>query len=298
MASSSVSRSAPSRVQELQGSDILAEALVRENVEVIFGYPGGASMEIHQALTRLGVQDKIRVILPRHEQGGIFMAEGYAKATGKVGSRPGDVRSGSDQPGDGNRRRQDGLGPHRGGHRAGAPDHDREGRLPGDGHRRDHPSHHQAQLPGAEGLGAAPHRQGGLLRGLQRAARSGSDRHPQGRPTVQRQAQVAVPRGPPELSSANHGQGPGAGSDRAGDSQVQAAHHLRRQRHHLLQRLRRVAALRREDGHSHGHDGPGPGQFPGRPSSLLRHAGHAWRLLRQLRGQQRRSAAGLRSSLR
>ena len=85
MASSSVSRSVPSRVQELQGSDILAEALVRENVEVIFGYPGGASMEIHQALTRFGVQDKIRVILPRHEQGGIFMAEGYAKATGRVG---------------------------------------------------------------------------------------------------------------------------------------------------------------------------------------------------------------------
>ena len=68
-----------------KGSDILAEALIRENVEVIFGYPGGASMEIHQALTRLGVEEKIRVILPRHEQGAIFMAEGYAKATGKVG---------------------------------------------------------------------------------------------------------------------------------------------------------------------------------------------------------------------
>ncbi len=71
--------------QALKGSDIAVEALVREGVEVIFGYPGGASMEIHQALTRVGSERKMRVILPRHEQGGIFAAEGYAKATGKVG---------------------------------------------------------------------------------------------------------------------------------------------------------------------------------------------------------------------
>src|SRR5205085_4131749 len=48
-----------------------------------FAYPGGASMPIHQALTRF--QHKIRTILPRHEQGGGFMAEGYARSTGKVG---------------------------------------------------------------------------------------------------------------------------------------------------------------------------------------------------------------------
>ena len=49
------------------GRDILVEALEREGVEVIFAYPGGASMEIHQALTR---SKKIRTVLPRHEQGG------------------------------------------------------------------------------------------------------------------------------------------------------------------------------------------------------------------------------------
>ncbi|MEE8460621.1 MAG: thiamine pyrophosphate-binding protein, partial [Acidobacteriota bacterium] len=69
----------------LKGSDITVEALIREGVEVIFGYPGGASMEIHQALTRVDPAHKLRVILPRHEQGGVFAAEGYAKATGKVG---------------------------------------------------------------------------------------------------------------------------------------------------------------------------------------------------------------------
>jgi acetolactate synthase-1/2/3 large subunit len=63
------------------GRDILVAALEREGVEVIFAYPGGASMEIHQSLTK----SKIRTILPRHEQGGSFAAEGYARATGKAG---------------------------------------------------------------------------------------------------------------------------------------------------------------------------------------------------------------------
>ena len=63
------------------GRDIFVEALERENVEVIFAYPGGASMEIHQSLTH----SKIRTILPRHEQGGSFAAEGYARATGRAG---------------------------------------------------------------------------------------------------------------------------------------------------------------------------------------------------------------------
>lgn len=65
------------------GSDILVEALVREGVRVIFAYPGGASMPIHQSLTRY--KDKIRTILPRNEQGGGFAAEGYARVTGKAG---------------------------------------------------------------------------------------------------------------------------------------------------------------------------------------------------------------------
>lgn len=64
------------------GADIMVAALEREGVDTIFAYPGGASMQFHQALTR---SKKIRTILPRHEQGGVFMAEGYARATGKVG---------------------------------------------------------------------------------------------------------------------------------------------------------------------------------------------------------------------
>src|SRR5438552_18636627 len=67
--------------QPMKGCDILVRALEREGVEHIFAYPGGASMELHQSLTR----STIRTILPRHEQGGSFAAEGYARATGKAG---------------------------------------------------------------------------------------------------------------------------------------------------------------------------------------------------------------------
>lgn len=65
-----------------KGCDILVQALEREGVDTVFAYPGGASMEIHQALTR---SKTISNILCRHEQGEIFAAEGYAKATGRVG---------------------------------------------------------------------------------------------------------------------------------------------------------------------------------------------------------------------
>ncbi len=65
-----------------KGADIVIEALKEEKVEVIFGLPGGAIMEVYDALYRDG---SIKHILARHEQGAGHMAEGYAKATGKVG---------------------------------------------------------------------------------------------------------------------------------------------------------------------------------------------------------------------
>ncbi|WP_146433297.1 biosynthetic-type acetolactate synthase large subunit [Blastopirellula retiformator] len=65
------------------GADIMIESLVRHSVDVIFAYPGGCSMPLHQSLTRY--KDKIRTILPRHEQGGGFAAQGVARTTGQVG---------------------------------------------------------------------------------------------------------------------------------------------------------------------------------------------------------------------
>jgi acetolactate synthase-1/2/3 large subunit len=67
----------------LSGADILVQCLVNQGVEVVFAYPGGASMPLHQALTRF--EKQIRTILPRHEQGGGFAACGNARSSGKVG---------------------------------------------------------------------------------------------------------------------------------------------------------------------------------------------------------------------
>ncbi len=69
--------------QVMTGADILVKSLVDHNVEVIFAYPGGCSMPMHQSLTKYGT--KIRTILPRHEQGGGFAAQGIARSTGRPG---------------------------------------------------------------------------------------------------------------------------------------------------------------------------------------------------------------------
>ncbi|MBE6384744.1 MAG: biosynthetic-type acetolactate synthase large subunit [Lentisphaerae bacterium] len=66
----------------LKGSEITIRCLEQLGVDTVFAYPGGQAIELHQALSR---SSKIRVILPRHEQGGAFAAVGYARASGKVG---------------------------------------------------------------------------------------------------------------------------------------------------------------------------------------------------------------------
>src|SRR5512139_1468434 len=71
------------KTQIMTGADILVKSLVDHGVEVLFAYPGGASMPLHQSLTKYA--DKLRTILPRHEQGGAFAAQGYARSTGKPG---------------------------------------------------------------------------------------------------------------------------------------------------------------------------------------------------------------------
>ena len=63
------------------GAQILWEALHREGVEVVFGYPGGAIMPAYDAL----LESPVKHVLVRHEQGAAHMADGYARASGKVG---------------------------------------------------------------------------------------------------------------------------------------------------------------------------------------------------------------------
>ncbi|MGE0157432.1 MAG: biosynthetic-type acetolactate synthase large subunit [Geobacter sp.] len=67
---------------KMNGARILLESLKREGVDLVFGYPGGTVINIYDELMNVR---EIRHILPRHEQGGTHAADGYARATGKVG---------------------------------------------------------------------------------------------------------------------------------------------------------------------------------------------------------------------
>src|SRR5919205_4054842 len=67
---------------DMTGAEMVIQALADQGVEHVFGYPGGAVLPIYDALF---VQDQVRHILVRHEQGAVHAAEGYARSTGKVG---------------------------------------------------------------------------------------------------------------------------------------------------------------------------------------------------------------------
>ena len=67
---------------ETTGADLLVKALIDEEVEVVFGYPGGAVLPIYDSIFK---QNRLRHILVRHEQAAVHAAEGYARSTGKVG---------------------------------------------------------------------------------------------------------------------------------------------------------------------------------------------------------------------
>jgi acetolactate synthase-1/2/3 large subunit len=73
----------PTKTENISGSQAVLEAMIAEKVETIFGYPGGAIMPIYDAL--YDYSEKLNHILVRHEQGAIHAAQGFARASGKVG---------------------------------------------------------------------------------------------------------------------------------------------------------------------------------------------------------------------
>ncbi|TPE42991.1 biosynthetic-type acetolactate synthase large subunit [Pontibacter mangrovi] len=73
----------PEKAKTISGAEAVILALLEENVETVFGYPGGAIMPVYDAL--YDYTDKLRHVLVRHEQGGIHAGQGYARASGKVG---------------------------------------------------------------------------------------------------------------------------------------------------------------------------------------------------------------------
>jgi acetolactate synthase I/II/III large subunit len=70
-------------MSQMTGSDIIIKSLIKEGVEVVFGYPGGAILPTYDALHKF--RNEIHHVLVRHEQGASHMADGYARASGKVG---------------------------------------------------------------------------------------------------------------------------------------------------------------------------------------------------------------------
>ena len=68
---------------ELTGAQIVIECLAEQKVDTVFGYPGGAILNVYDELYKN--KDRIRHILTSHEQGASHAADGYARSTGKVG---------------------------------------------------------------------------------------------------------------------------------------------------------------------------------------------------------------------
>ena len=132
------------------GSDAVLRSLEAEGVDVCFGIPGGAILPIYDAFAR---GSTVRHVLARHEQGAGHMAEGYARASGRVGVAMATSGPGRDQPRHADRGRVDGLDAARVRHRPGALAPDRHRRLPGMRHHR----HHD---PDREALVARPGRAG------------------------------------------------------------------------------------------------------------------------------------------
>ena len=91
----------------MRAVDAIMECLKAEGVDTVFGIPGGANLPTYDALYDAG----IRNILCRHEQGAGHAAEGYAKASGKVGVALATSGPGRDQPRHGDHRRDARLGP-------------------------------------------------------------------------------------------------------------------------------------------------------------------------------------------
>ncbi len=81
---------------QLTGSEIIIQCLLEQGVDSVFGYPGGAILNVYDELYKHS--DEIRHILTSHEQGASHAADGYARATGKGRCVSGNIRSGSNQP--------------------------------------------------------------------------------------------------------------------------------------------------------------------------------------------------------
>ena len=225
--------------RSMRAADALMEALKAEGVEHIFGIPGGANLPIYDALHDADLDH----IQARHEQGAGHTAEGYAKASGRVGVAFATSGPGRHQPDHADRRRDHGLGPDRVHHRPGSHRADRHRRLPGGRRQRDHDADRQALV---HGPGPPLHprlRPRRLPHRLDRPTRSGAGRHPPG-PLARRhrlRAEHRYPQ-PAGLQALDRGQHQADPDRREGARQRQPPGDLRGRRRDQRQRLARSFA--------------------------------------------------------
>ena len=247
----------------MRAVDAIMECLKAEGVDVVFGYPGGANLPTYDAMYDSGINH----ILVRHEAGGGHAAEGYAKASGKVGVCFATSGPGRDEHRHAAHRRDDGLRPGRVLHRPGPHRPARHGRLPGGGHVRHHDADRQALVHDpapdgdpARGARGVPHR-------AHRAPRAGPDRHAD-RPHAGRDRLRAGRRRPPARLPADHrGQPEADPAGRQGDGQRAPARALRgrrRDQRERVERADRARARRPAAGHLHAD---GPRRVPGARTS-------------------------------
>ena len=172
-------RRPPDERRRMTGAEAVIRSLEAEGVDICWGIPGGAILPLYDAWAR--VEHTVRHILVRHEQGAGHMAQGYARATGKVG-----VCMGTSGPGATNL-----VTPVADAfldstplvvdHGPGADAPDRHRRLPGGRHDRHLHADHEALLP-RHRRGRHPARdEGGVPHRPHRPPRPGAGRHPEGR---------------------------------------------------------------------------------------------------------------------
>ena len=264
----------------MRAADALFKALKAEGVEHVFGIPGGANLPTYDAL----YDADLTHIQARHEQGAGHAAEGYAKASGRVGVALRHLGPRRDQPGHRDRRRDDGLGADRVHHRPGAHRPDRHRRLPGGRRHRDHDAGRQALVAGHRPAPDPRVHPRGLPHRLHRPPRPGAGRHPAGPLAGRHRVRAAGGHAEPaRLQAADRGQHQADPDRRQGARQRAPAGDLRRRRDRQRQRLRgvpRVLRLRPAPGDP---DRDGPGRVPGAARAVARDARHARHPDRQLR---------------
>ena len=229
---------APAAATDPNGSEILVRCLQAENVQYLWGYPGGAVLYIYDALYK---QQSIQHVLVRHEQAAIHAADGYARATGEVGVALVTSGPGRHERSDRHRHGLHGFDPDGHRHRPGADAGDRPRCLPGVRHRRHHAADRQAQLPGQGRQGPGSDIEEGVPHRPHRPPRPGGGRRAKRRLDGNGTLFLPADRGDALLQPGEEGPWRANQESGAAPARCPAALHLHRRRRRPRKRLGRAA---------------------------------------------------------